>query len=82
EDGGVAATFFFYRSDPSRNDGNRLFPSIAWQLACSIPAIKDFIVHVLDRIPHLPRKDVETQFKQLVVCPFHPMYTRRLKSRY
>ncbi|KAM6496411.1 hypothetical protein JOM56_009117, partial [Amanita muscaria] len=23
----VAATFFFYRSEPSRNDGNRLFPA-------------------------------------------------------
>ncbi|KAM6493224.1 hypothetical protein JOM56_011358, partial [Amanita muscaria] len=69
---GVVATFFFYRSDPSRNDGNRLFPTIAWQLAFSIPAIKDFIVHALNKTPHLPRLDVETQFEQLVAYPFHP----------
>ncbi|KAM6493341.1 hypothetical protein JOM56_011475, partial [Amanita muscaria] len=56
-----SGSFFFYRSDPSRNDGNRLFPTLAWQLAFSIPAIKDFIVHALDKTPHLPRKDVETQ---------------------
>ncbi|KAM6493242.1 hypothetical protein JOM56_011376, partial [Amanita muscaria] len=68
---GVAATFF-YRSDPSRNDGNRLFPTIAWQLAFSIPAIKDFIVRVLNKTPHLPRKNVETQFEELVAYPFHP----------
>ncbi|KIL61774.1 hypothetical protein M378DRAFT_821226 [Amanita muscaria Koide BX008] len=68
--GEVAATFFFYRSDPTRNDGNRLFPTIAWQLAFSIPAVKDLIVHALDKTPHLPRKDVETQFEQLVA---HPM---------
>ncbi|KAM6499297.1 hypothetical protein JOM56_004805 [Amanita muscaria] len=70
---GLAATFFFYRSDAERNDGNRLFPTIAWQLAFSIPAIKDFIVHALDRTPHLPRKDVETQFEQLVSHPFQAL---------
>ncbi|KAM6499437.1 hypothetical protein JOM56_004945, partial [Amanita muscaria] len=49
--GEVAATFFFYRSDSGRNDGNRLFPTIAWQLAFSIPAVKDLIVHGLDKTP-------------------------------
>ncbi|KIL59141.1 hypothetical protein M378DRAFT_56659, partial [Amanita muscaria Koide BX008] len=67
---GVAATFFFCRSDPSRNDGNRLFPTIAWQLAFSIPPTKDFIVHALDETPHLPTQAVESQFEQLVVHPF------------
>ncbi|KAM6499341.1 hypothetical protein JOM56_004849 [Amanita muscaria] len=70
---GLAATFFFYRSDAERNDGNRLFPTIAWQLAFSIPAIKDFIVLVLDKTPHLPRKDVESQFEQLVAHPFRAL---------
>ncbi|KAM6493240.1 hypothetical protein JOM56_011374 [Amanita muscaria] len=69
---GVAATFFFYRSDAERNNGNRLFPTLAWQLAFSNPAIKNFIVHALDKTPHLPRKDVETQFEQLVAHPFQP----------
>ncbi|KAM6499227.1 hypothetical protein JOM56_004735 [Amanita muscaria] len=69
---GVAATFFFYRSDPRRNDGNRLFPTIAWQLAFSIPPTKDFIVHALDETPHLPTQAVEPQFEQLVAHPFQP----------
>ncbi|KAM6489912.1 hypothetical protein JOM56_014491 [Amanita muscaria] len=56
----VAATFFFYRSDPSRNDGNRLFITIAWQLAISIPGIKEHI-------------DVETQFAELIVRPFQAL---------
>src|ERR1700716_1506524 len=33
----VVATFFFYRSDASRNDGNMLFTTLAYQLAFSIP---------------------------------------------
>ncbi|KIL57503.1 hypothetical protein M378DRAFT_171695 [Amanita muscaria Koide BX008] len=70
---GVAATFFFFRSDAARNDGNRLFPTIAWQLAFSIPATKEFIVHALDTTPHLPTKGVQTQFKQLIAHPFHAM---------
>ncbi|KAM6499301.1 hypothetical protein JOM56_004809, partial [Amanita muscaria] len=67
---GVAATFFFHRSDPSRNDGNRLFPTIAWQLAFSIPSTKDFIVDALNETPHLPTQAVEPQFEQLVIHPF------------
>ncbi|KAM6493138.1 hypothetical protein JOM56_011272 [Amanita muscaria] len=66
---GVAATFFFYRFDLSRNNG---FPTIAWQLAFSNPDIKNVIAHALDKSPHLPEKDVKTQFKQLVAQPFHP----------
>ncbi|KAM6499242.1 hypothetical protein JOM56_004750, partial [Amanita muscaria] len=69
----VAATFFFHRSDPNRNDGNRLFTTMAWQLAFSIPAIKDFIVQALDEVPHLPRTATETQFDKLVAHPFHAM---------
>ncbi|KIL62503.1 hypothetical protein M378DRAFT_36011, partial [Amanita muscaria Koide BX008] len=46
----VAATFFFFRSDASRNDGNRLFPTLAYQLAFSIPAIKDHIVQSLHEL--------------------------------
>ncbi|KAM6499597.1 hypothetical protein JOM56_005105 [Amanita muscaria] len=73
DQGEVTATFFFFRSDPGRNDGNRLFPTIAWQLAFSIPATKDFIVHALDKTPHLPMTDVESQFEQLVAHAFQPM---------
>ncbi|KIL56081.1 hypothetical protein M378DRAFT_173013 [Amanita muscaria Koide BX008] len=69
---GVAATFFFYRSDASRNNGNRLFPTIAWQLALSIPPTKNFIVHALDETPHLLTQAVEQQFEQLVARPFQP----------
>ncbi|KAM6499237.1 hypothetical protein JOM56_004745 [Amanita muscaria] len=69
---GVAATFFFYRSDASRNNGNLLFPTIAWQLALSIPPTKDFIVDALDETPHLLTQAVEPQFEQLVARPFQP----------
>jgi hypothetical protein len=66
----VAATFFFFRSDPNRNDGNRLFPTLAWQLAFSIPHAKNSIALALNKNPHLPRKAIEIQFEALIDHPF------------
>ncbi|KIL54906.1 hypothetical protein M378DRAFT_91722, partial [Amanita muscaria Koide BX008] len=68
--GKVAATFFFYRSDPGRNDGNRLFTTLAWQFAHSIPATKNALIQSLNECPDIPMTDVETQFEELIVKPF------------
>ncbi|KAM6490735.1 hypothetical protein JOM56_014078 [Amanita muscaria] len=69
----VPATFFFYRSDTSRNDGNRLFTTLAWQLALSIPGFKAHLINSLNERPDLPRKDVETQFEELIVRPLQAL---------
>ncbi|KIL62514.1 hypothetical protein M378DRAFT_165718 [Amanita muscaria Koide BX008] len=69
----VAATFFFFKSDPSRNDGNRLFPTLAYQLAFSFPAIKDHIVEALHQRPDLPTKSVEMQFNDLIALPLRSL---------
>ncbi|KAM6494652.1 hypothetical protein JOM56_009275 [Amanita muscaria] len=69
----VAATFFFYKSDPSRNNGNRFFTTIAWQLALLIPAVKNHIINSLNERPDLPMKDVETQFQELIVKPLQAL---------
>ncbi|KAM6491054.1 hypothetical protein JOM56_013293 [Amanita muscaria] len=66
----VGATFFFFRSDPIRNDGNRLFPTLAWQLALSVPIVKDLIASSLEEYPDLPTKALEVQFNKLIAQPF------------
>ncbi|KIL57462.1 hypothetical protein M378DRAFT_87840, partial [Amanita muscaria Koide BX008] len=66
----VGATFFFFRSDPIRNDGNRLFPTLAWQLALSVPVVNKLIAFSLAEYPDLPRKAIEAQFNQLIAQPF------------
>ncbi|KIL64294.1 hypothetical protein M378DRAFT_54614, partial [Amanita muscaria Koide BX008] len=66
----IGATFFFFRSDPIRNDENRLFPTLAWQLASSIPIVKDLIAFSLEEYPDIPRKAIEIRFDQLIVQPF------------
>ncbi|KIL56000.1 hypothetical protein M378DRAFT_53118, partial [Amanita muscaria Koide BX008] len=65
----VAASFFFFRSDVNRNDGNRLFTTLAYQLALSMPEIRDHVAHSLFKRPDLPRTSVETQFEQLLLAP-------------
>jgi hypothetical protein len=69
----VAATFFFFRSDSGRNDGNRLFPTLAWQLAKVIPGTRDFIAHILKDDYDIPRKAIEVQFEELIVKPLQAM---------
>jgi uridine kinase len=69
----VPATFFFFRSDASRNDGNRLFTTLAYQLAFSIPAIKDHIVQSLHERPDLPTKTIEKQFDHFIALPFRSL---------
>ncbi|KAM6492223.1 hypothetical protein JOM56_011947, partial [Amanita muscaria] len=69
----VVATFFFNRSDARRSDGNRLFTTLAWQLARSIPDIKKHIIHFIHEHPDLPKKRIEEQFEYLVVQPFAAM---------
>ncbi|KIL64912.1 hypothetical protein M378DRAFT_59408, partial [Amanita muscaria Koide BX008] len=69
----VVATFFFNRSDANRSDGNRLFTTLAWQLAVSIPDIKIHIIHSINKYPDLPRKRIEDQFEYLVVQTFAAM---------
>ncbi|KIL65024.1 hypothetical protein M378DRAFT_11126 [Amanita muscaria Koide BX008] len=69
----VAATFFFSRTDANRNDGNRLFPTLAWQFIVSIPDIKKHIIHSINERPDLPNKGVEAQFEYLIAQPFAAM---------
>ena len=67
--GKIAATFFFFRSDPSRSDGNRLFPTLAWQLAKTIPATRYVIAQILKDDYAIPRKSIEIQYEELIARP-------------
>ncbi|KAM6488758.1 hypothetical protein JOM56_014956 [Amanita muscaria] len=69
----VAATFFFCRSDATRNDGNILFTTLAYQLSISIPAIKDLVAKSLNERPDLLMTGIETQFEQLIVRPLQEL---------
>ena len=66
----LGAAFFFFRGDPQRNDANRLFPTLAWQLMSYVPEIKEHVSAIVEMDPFLPTRSIQTQFEQLIVKPF------------
>lgn len=66
----LGAAFFFFRGDPQRNDANRLFPTLTWQLLFFVPEIKAHITASMEKVPFLPTRSISTQFEQLIVKRF------------
>ncbi|KAF8961444.1 hypothetical protein BDZ97DRAFT_1212741 [Flammula alnicola] len=71
--GVLAATFFFSRTAPRRNDKTHLIPTLAYQLSLSIPAIKDSVVAAIERDPLIFSRALSTQMQTLVVTPLNDL---------
>jgi hypothetical protein len=69
ERGSVLASFFFGRSDPSRNTFKPLVATIAYQIATTIPEIKPQIERAIEHDPLLFEKSLATQLQCLIVEP-------------
>lgn len=65
----LAASFFFSRTAPGRNDATRLIPTIAYQIAQDIEDIRPHIQQALENDPMIFSKSLETQLYQLVTKP-------------
>ena len=65
----LAASFFFFRSDVNRNDGNYLIPTLALQLAESFDGLTPILEEIILRKPDLFKKNLHTQVSQLLVEP-------------
>ena len=65
----LAASFFFERNAVDRSMANRLFPTLAWQLATSIPEIRPYLESALKTQRQFPGF-IEAQFDQLFVQVF------------
>ncbi|PPQ94050.1 hypothetical protein CVT25_009898 [Psilocybe cyanescens] len=65
-----AGSFFFAAGDNmGRGDGNKLFSTLAYQLAVQFPALLPFINDTLFKDPMLPTRSMEIQIKALIVDP-------------
>ncbi|KAJ3771050.1 hypothetical protein FB446DRAFT_124834 [Lentinula raphanica] len=69
-EGKLAAGFFFWRSDSSRNGIRRLVPTLAIQLAHSIPALRPAINSTVETNIMILDAPFETQFRELILQPF------------
>ncbi|KAF9472759.1 hypothetical protein BDN70DRAFT_968440, partial [Pholiota conissans] len=65
----ILASFFFGRSDPTRNTFKPLIPTIACQIAIAIPEIRSHLEGIIERDPFIFDKSIATQLQSLIIHP-------------
>ncbi|KAL0563334.1 hypothetical protein V5O48_018736, partial [Marasmius crinis-equi] len=69
EEKGLLASFFFFRSDPKRNNPSALMLTIAHGLVVSTPSSRTLINGRIARDPTILEAKLEDQFRELVLTP-------------
>ena len=69
EKGQLAASFFFLRSDTTRNKGDQLIPTIVLHLMNSFEGISPLIEERIDRHRTLFTKTYQIQIRELIIVP-------------
>ncbi|KAJ7834460.1 hypothetical protein B0H14DRAFT_2363830, partial [Mycena olivaceomarginata] len=73
----LGASFFFKRGNPSRGTGNKLFPTLAYQLALSLPSLKQAVSQIVEDDPSIVDRALPTQLEKLIIGPCrHIMQSR------
>ncbi|KAJ7792611.1 hypothetical protein B0H14DRAFT_3499011 [Mycena olivaceomarginata] len=67
--GSLGASFFFKRGNASRGNGNKLFATIAYQLALHLPQLRGAIAQVVEKDPSIVDRSLSIQVEQLIIKP-------------
>ncbi|KAJ7241590.1 hypothetical protein C8J57DRAFT_1084904, partial [Mycena rebaudengoi] len=67
--GHLGASFFFKRGNASRGNGNKLFPTIAYQLALHLPQLRGAIAQVVEKDPSIVDRSLSVQVERLIIEP-------------
>ena len=70
----LVTSFFFSRTSQLRNNERRLIPSIAYQLALSIPGTRSYIESAVQIDPSIFDRSLETQIETLIIRPLKNAY--------
>ena len=65
----LAASFFFFKADVNRNDGNRLIPTLVLQLAHCFQGLSGLVEDKILQNPDLLKKSRQTQMLELLIEP-------------
>ena len=65
----LLATFFFWRTDPTRNEIKPFIPTLAYAVTQSVPAARFLIVKAVESDPHIFSRSLEIQLLKLVLEP-------------
>jgi len=74
-DGLLLATFFFWKTAPERSNIDRFIATIAYQMACAIPALHPLIEIAVDTNPMIFQKSVDVQLAKLVIEPIRHLHS-------
>ncbi|KDR68256.1 hypothetical protein GALMADRAFT_1049183, partial [Galerina marginata CBS 339.88] len=70
EEGTLLASFFFFRSDPTRNHSRSLIATIAYQIATHLPSFRERITATIETDPHIFNRSLTKQITSLIIEPF------------
>ncbi|KAF5310627.1 hypothetical protein D9619_008265 [Psilocybe cf. subviscida] len=71
----LLASFFFKRSDPSRNNHTCFVATITYQVYGNVPPqYQSLILGVIEREPLVFKKSVDAQFQALIVTPLRDLF--------
>lgn len=76
----VMASFFFARSDGTRNHAESLIATLVYQIYHSTPAVKHEIISVIDADPLIFTRSLEHQFIELIAKPLHEIFRSNTSS--
>ncbi|KAK1232883.1 hypothetical protein PQX77_003996 [Marasmius sp. AFHP31] len=65
----LASSFFFFRSDPKRNNPSALVLTIAHELATTSSLMRNCIEHRISTDPKILEARLEEQFRELIIAP-------------
>ncbi|KAL0569680.1 hypothetical protein V5O48_012279 [Marasmius crinis-equi] len=69
EEKGLLSSFFFFRSDPQRNNPSALMLTIAHDLTLAIPMSRNRVNQRVSDDPRILNESMEVQFRELVLKP-------------
>ncbi|KAF5310663.1 hypothetical protein D9619_007728 [Psilocybe cf. subviscida] len=79
-EGDHAASFFFSRTSPGRNDGSQLIVTLAYQLATSFPTLRRFMSKVVKKNPAIFTASNAMQMQSLIIDPINKWQKRYKRS--
>lgn len=69
QQGCLGASFFFFRDKDNLYKPEKLLTTIAYQLVCNVPALKEHIAEAIEEVPDIITRSVRDQWKVLVLEP-------------
>jgi len=73
----LLGAFFFSRTSPGRSEGNRLIPTLAYQMAVNVPATRRHIEHAFHTNPLVFSQNMESQRDILISQPLKKAISRK-----